>query len=328
VRAAGADGRVRFEERASGAHELAVVSGAFGALDHDAAGAAWHRLELAAGERAELELASAPVAVLTGRVRVAGRPLAGARVLVRRAAATGREGPVPALATESDAGGAFAFAELPPGEYALELDHPSRAQPWRGTAVLGVGGAEVAVELGEASISGRVSTPDGAPVAGARVCVLAEPGDDRERERRWRSPARTHGFAATGPQGGFELGGLEPLVPVRLEVTCAGFGTLHTGPMLPDELDPMLILAPAAALELELVSATRPFVLLRATGSAGEVRVVPVQAGRTTVVEDLAAGVWRLELEVHAERGAAEPLGTRLVDLAPGRATRLRWDVP
>jgi hypothetical protein len=203
--------------------------------------------------------------------------------------------------------------------------------------VLGVHGAELAVELGEASIFGSVKAPDGVPVIGARVRVLDEtrelPGsratrEDDERARRWRSSSRAHGFATTGAYGGFELGGLEPLVPVRLEVTCAGYGTLHTDPMLPDELDPSLTLVPAASLELELVSATRPFVLLRATDSAGEVRMVPLRAGRVTAVEDLAAGVWRLELEAHAERGAAEPLGTRLVELAAGRATRLRWEVP
>jgi uncharacterized GH25 family protein len=132
---------------------------------------------------------------IAGQVVMAGRPVPGARVVMRRVSRkivdgapdyTGVTADPPGgqeWSTETDAEGKYAFYDLDDGHYGLEvytdtacgvddMTIRSGSIPGRhpGKASYFAGRAHMSIELWPAgALSGRVLTPDGQPVAGAAV---------------------------------------------------------------------------------------------------------------------------------------------------------------
>lgn len=147
-----------------------------------------------------LEVRLQPNAKPIGRVvDAAGRPLAGARLSLR---APGAE-----LAATSDAGGDFSFPPTPAGDYRIVVQKPGYVA-LRDRVRFLPGGPRLWVELLEgARVSGIVLSPEGAPVADARVEALAPDVD----------------AARSDAEGRFQLSGIPP-GGIRVRAQAEGYG--------------------------------------------------------------------------------------------------------
>ena len=115
------DGAFRFEGLALGRYRVAVLpewarGGSWPDLADPAMRALEHRAP-AAGESAELELGTCVGRIASRVADTAGRPLRGATLILRSSADRRRLWPP----TATDDAGAFAFEDLPPGRYELEV---------------------------------------------------------------------------------------------------------------------------------------------------------------------------------------------------------------
>jgi RNA polymerase sigma factor (sigma-70 family) len=159
---------------------------------------------------------------------------------------------VSATGTATGTGGAFTFAGLAPGQYALVLDSPrglrlllpkcgdadNSVAPWTVQLAAGaVAEATMAVGAG-ATIRGRVHTPAGAAIAGARVLAVLAPstsnfpdGFELHGRNVWRLDyaaslaqlhREAHAQARTDAAGRYELRGLHP-GRHRVEVFADGY---------------------------------------------------------------------------------------------------------
>lgn len=182
------------------------------------------RADVVAGEVAELALEVPPGFDVSGRVEdPEGRPVAGAEILLRA--------PVASLAevhpaTTSDLEGRFRLRALPPdGLPDVSARAPGFA-PTPRLILVSSEGADTEVVLRFPGPGGelvaRVTGPDGAPLAGARVLF----GDEREFSQfttpegfqAWRWSTRT---TATDDEGRFAMAGL-PTGRRALQVRAAG----------------------------------------------------------------------------------------------------------
>lgn len=339
VRAVDTDGQARFEELAPGRHEFRVLHGAFGLRppsdeDEDVG---WSAVEVGAGESAELTLTAEPGARLDGRVLCDGAPLAGARVLVRAGDAPGpgedrdRHHEHPALAATTDAEGRFAFSELRPGAFEVELLHPARPLGLTRALALAAGANTLVLALEDATLAGTVRDELGRPVAGARVRALQpEAFDDG-------GPARSAPSATSDAEGRFELTGLERGQRVVLESAADGRAITRSAPLEAGHAGPTpeLVLVPEARLEVALGDGTSGAALVRLTfvsgvGDAGAAERVPARStflepGEVRVLRGLAPGVWRVERVDRPGREASEGARAgREVELTAGAMASLR----
>jgi RNA polymerase sigma-70 factor (ECF subfamily) len=314
VRASDGNGRLDWSGLTPGRHAFRVVSGRFG--PEEGARAAWAEVELGRGDPGSLELAALVHADLGGRVRAGGRALAGARLALRPGDGPGAPGT--ALVVRADADGRFAFAALPLGDYWLEITHPDRTQGEQRSIRLAAGGVALALELPEASLAGRVLAVEGGALSGAHVSVLAA------RDQPFGPRPDRRGEVRTDADGRFELAGLDPALPVRLELCASGRATLQREVVLEGRALEFM-LAPEVPVTVELASAGPRFQLL-AEGPQGERLAFPLAGGRTTTLGGLGPGRWRLVLfAAHARRGGG-PLETREVELQVGAPLALRFD--
>ena len=206
--------------RAEPGHATADLEGRF-AIDHLTAGAYRVLVEAAGFSAAEASPVSVPAADVTlrvagegrsiaGRVERAGKPEAGARVLL------GAEAGGPVRETVTRAEGRFAFSGLGEGTYALRAVTGELASPTvRGVAASRDGATLAApLLLGPAgTIAGRLVQDSGEGLGATEVradSAALAPGDDP-------LPAVTR----TDPRGGFVLG---PLPPDGYRITAARAG--------------------------------------------------------------------------------------------------------
>lgn len=152
------------------------------------------RVEIVAGKVATAELALDAGAEVAGRIEAAhGESLADVRVWLAGELAHREQ-----VAVE---GGHYRLRDLAPGDYDLHASAAGCAQVSIPLHVAGSGPQEgPTLVLGAgARIGGRVVDGTGAPVAGASVSV--DPN---------RSAGRQNADAASGPDGRFRVGGLQP----------------------------------------------------------------------------------------------------------------------
>jgi protocatechuate 3,4-dioxygenase beta subunit len=217
--------------------------------------AATHRVETLEPRRTHthVRLVLAPGATARGRVTdAAERGLAGARVTLRAAPAqTGAPpamarrmaaGKPPVAAAETGADGVFALEGLASGRFELRVTRSGYApRELRGIEITASGDetdiGTIALDEGE-ELDGRVTDPDGQPLAGVEVRRLAS-----SLMARWTNTADPD--AVSDPEGWFAVRNLAPDQAVNLafrrtgfvEKTVPGIETTRTEP-LRVELEP------------------------------------------------------------------------------------------
>jgi protocatechuate 3,4-dioxygenase beta subunit len=144
----------------------------------------WSQLQVGEGARAELTLRAAPRAVLTGRVREAGKVLAGAtvRLAKERPAGAPRAPMMPGmggggLEAKSDGEGRYRIDDVKEDRYTLTVEHPTRRMPQEFALTLREGENTFDVDLALSIVSGQVRDGNGKPLAGVRVWPERQAGD-------------------------------------------------------------------------------------------------------------------------------------------------------
>ena len=215
--------------------------------------------------RSNLEVALEPGRLAFGRVVDQDQvPIAGAEVSLRsppptgdpmaimRAMRSGEAESDPAHLTGAE--GRFEIADLAPGRYDLEV----RATGFAPAKVPGVRVTEsdaradfgTVILVPGAQIEGRVTTDDGAAVAGAEVVV------DREQRGMMMTGGESdrQGEAETDAEGRFVVADLLPGQPVAVAVYKAGFGSELVAGLEPPTEEPLaIVLRPSGRLKGRVV---------------------------------------------------------------------------
>jgi hypothetical protein len=183
------EGKVRFSFLEAGLHGFRLDEGAggdgvFSFGDHEAVFAlggeeggddTWTDVEVGEGATAEITLKAAPRGGLEGRVREAGKVLAGATVTLEKEG--GSDGPgfrIPGMggggpSAKSDGEGRYRIADVKEGSYALKVEHPTRRMPLSFPLEIRPGSNTFDVELPLSILEGRVTDEQGKGIAGVRV---------------------------------------------------------------------------------------------------------------------------------------------------------------
>jgi hypothetical protein len=140
-------------------------------------------------ERGELVLRAAPRAELAGRVREAGKVLAGATLRLTRGNEGGRRMPMlPGVGgagpqARSDGEGRYRIEDVKEGRYELVVEHPTRRMPAEFELALREGANTFDVDLPLSIVSGRVVDEQGKALAGVRVWPERRDGEGGEGMR-------------------------------------------------------------------------------------------------------------------------------------------------
>ncbi|HQN06023.1 MAG TPA: carboxypeptidase-like regulatory domain-containing protein [Thermoanaerobaculia bacterium] len=273
-----------------------------------------HSVPIEKGASRTLDVLLTRGATLSGRVvDEDGRPVAGAGVSLLSSsessldAAVRLRGEASRLRTRPD--GSFTATRLPPGEnQRLSVQHPEFERGTVGGISLVAGGTRsgvvVTIRRGVV-LTGRVSDPDGNPIAGAEVSagrsfsVRSSSGGSLTRVRvEMMEAPRT---ARSGGDGAFELRGLAP-GGVSVTVKAPGRATETVDPVLlergarPDPVE--IVLEPGATISGRIVRRTGEgasgyFVLAqnprKPSGGRGSTSATP-EADGTFRIEGLRAG--------------------------------------
>lgn len=271
VRNANADGVVRFERLEAGEHRLRLAARAGGGrggpdLEAFAAefaagaglgaaeGAGWQAAMVVPGETVAVRLQQERTASLRGLVRSGGQPLVGARITFAEGAEDEGGGDVARLMAEfggrrgrsarSGEDGGFELRELPIGQHRLRLTADGRAMPTTVPVTIGYGVNVVEVALDDTTLRGRVLAPDGTPLGGASLQVsvvrTAAPSSDPLGAAVEQAVpgglaqlagGRNGRSVRSADDGTFELRGVQPGVPLRVQATARGFAAAASEPV-------------------------------------------------------------------------------------------------
>jgi len=152
-------------------NDQVVIAGLGGGGDEE-----WSSVSVVEGQRVELVLQAPPRSGLSGKVREAGKVLAGATLRLEKEKAPGGGGR-PHFAgfgpqgpeTRSDGEGRYSFADVKAGRYTLTVEHPSRRMSQEFALELSEGDNRYEVDLSVSVIAGRVLDTEGKPLAGVEV---------------------------------------------------------------------------------------------------------------------------------------------------------------
>lgn len=180
----------RFRIAESNAQVFTTSSGDLASLDFGGAGGddGWGQVEVVEGEASSLQLVAPERATLAGRITEAGKDLAGARVELV-ADDDGDEMKLPFFGgggpnDQTDSKGAYQIERVKLGRYTLKVSHSSRAMEWEAPLEIQSGENKFNVDLPVAILEGRVSGPDGKPLAGVKVRAERAPSEDSSRTTR------------------------------------------------------------------------------------------------------------------------------------------------
>lgn len=180
------EGKVRFSFLEAGLHSFrlaeegggdsfaiaghaGVTFGLGGGDDDD-----WSEVEVGEGETATLTLHAAPRGGLEGRVREAGKVLAGATLSLEKEGGENMPFLMPGLggggpSAKSDGEGRYRIADVKEGRYTLKVEHPTRRMPQSFPLEIRAGSNTFDVELPLSILEGRVTDVNGKGLAGVRV---------------------------------------------------------------------------------------------------------------------------------------------------------------
>jgi protocatechuate 3,4-dioxygenase beta subunit len=145
----------------------------------------WTEVEVGEGETAELTLRAAPRGGLEGRVREAGKTLAGATLTLEKEGGDdgGMAFMMPGMggggpSAKSDGEGRYRIADVKEGSYVLKVEHPTRRMPQSFPLEIRAGSNTYDVELPLSILEGRVTDANGKGVPGVRVWPERKPEED------------------------------------------------------------------------------------------------------------------------------------------------------
>ncbi len=339
-------GRVLWEHLAPGRHAFRLARAPFGFEGRpiqDRGG--WTEVEVAEDGLARVTLRAEPTASLAVRVRLGGTALAGAQVIVRSPKGSNEPGGLFALSTVTDGEGRIALADLAPGEQSLEIRHEALSLPSRRSVLLAAGANELALELDDGRVAGRVTDGEGRALSGARVRAFrGETGAPEDFGLSFggrRGPSGSSAEVRTDEAGRFALEGLDLATPLVLEVSAEGRATTRTEALSPrletgvETGDLELVLGPEARLEvvLEASDAARAVSTLVArplSPGSRPSRALFLRANAGRTLDGLSPGTWRIELYESSRPGKTPPapIASRDVELVAGETTTLRLSLP
>ncbi len=345
-----ADGVHRFRIAQDGPHGIAFGNSAFVVAEEAGAGAdeeGWGEVAVRGESRETLELRAEARGALEGRVREAGRPLAGARIALRADGGDddgqewgayfpgfGGDG----VRTGSD--GSYRVEDLRPGPYVLTVTHPLRAMPAERSVTVAAAGTTFDVELSVSVIEGRVTDQDGEPVEGVRVVALPERGGERGLAvLDFGGDAAFFGGeraadARTDADGRYSLRGVKPDEPLTVRVSGGSIQPLSTEDLelAPGEVRGGVDFAVASAGSVRVVveradGTPAGFCSVRATwqseGDVRDARSFVTGSGETTL-GGLRPGTWSVEVT----RPGASDEQTRQVAVVAGETAELLFRLP
>lgn len=360
-----AGGESRFEALESGVHAFRVQQedgeSAWWAEDGEAEAREepWQEVTLANAADVTLSLVAPPRGTLLGVVREGGVPLEGALVKLvpyvegRESGWTWGGNGLDPFSSTTDHRGEYRIENRRAGEYVVLVHHPERRMPTEFRVLLGSGEQVRDFALDLNGIEGRVTDPDGLPLAGVRIGISrAEAGiemepphsmvlreDDRGNPNvEWRQGRGNRGVR-TDAQGRYVLRGL--VENTGLHVHCQG-----------DEFEnrssDAITLAPGEirrGVDFALRRAGRLRVELLgniADDRWFEVSVVSRRDERETVVRQLWLANWNrsetigsvvpgsyvLRLAMRDEQGGETRIAETPVEVEVGRVARAVFQVP
>lgn len=231
----GADGKLTIENLAAGTHgfklaspgggssfmSMSVVTSVTGGGSNELDDS-WTKLFIETGGEYELTLEDSPKGTLTGRITELGEPLSRARISLTKTKGDGATDGVESRISEvlgglgdlglgggpasarADREGIFELEHLEPGTYSVRVTHKSRSMPWRTELTISAGDQSQDFDLPVSILAGRVTGPDGRPVANVPVSV--ERATD-EQDGGSETISTSISIVSTGGPAGFSLGG-------------------------------------------------------------------------------------------------------------------------
>ncbi len=315
-----------------GRDEEFVIAG----LEEGALDEGWSEVQVAEGERSEVTLQASPRGSLSGRVREAGKLLAGATLRLSGAGRQdeGREFHFPGMSAgpeaRSDGEGRYLFEDVKEGDYRLVVEHPTRRMPQEFALEVRAGENSFDVDLSLSVLEGRVVDQEAKPLAGVRVWperlqeedgrhmrfafVIGDGGDGGV----FHSGNTLGGQSVyTDADGRYSLRGVESDVElvVRAEGDMVQPKSSESLRVAPDEtrrgVDLELEAGGAIAVEAELADgAPARFCMVNATYAGEEQGVEPkfsfIQSGSTTL-KGLKPGLWRVNVRRAGPENQEDP---------------------
>ncbi|MDF1798039.1 MAG: carboxypeptidase-like regulatory domain-containing protein [Planctomycetota bacterium] len=357
------DGLATFKHLAPGPHEFRLAKQQRGGVMVFLSGGGgdeerWDPVEVVERGEHELILKEQPQGALVGRVLESGEALAGASLsLSKRTQGQGRggmRGYFPGMGGNGatcDGRGNYRFDGVEPGDYTLTVTHASRVMPTEIDLVLVVGENTQDVDLPVAIIEGRVTRPDGTPIAGVDVSVHAAGGSSRSRTMSFlvmddggSESAVVVGDGAADPtvtdaDGRYRLRGVQTGVELVVKAKHDEAAPAESDPLeladgqLEGGVD--LVLSPAGSIVIEVDGVDeQEYMLLSVTpiaedGTAGE-RQTNFTTETTGTFGGLVPGSYRVRIQVmnqgsgFGDNNAAEP---QVVEVKAGEATPVFFDL-
>lgn len=229
-----AKGELVFAHLEAGQHRFRVAGGGPGGIFSAAGGSVsmtfavdgastdapkeepWTDVDVVEGGSAPVKLVAPARGSVVGRVREGGKALAGASVDLQEKHEGGPgflgmpffgggNGP------RTNGSGEYKCEGVKPGKYTVHVTHPSRAMAWDGELEVTEGEQRFDVELPIAIVEGRITGPDGKPIAGARVSA------EKAKEGGEQQVQMVIGLSMAGDGDVMSFGGSGGAEPVRTD---------------------------------------------------------------------------------------------------------------
>ncbi len=309
--------------------------------------ASWTEVSLVAGETRAIVLREEPKASVRGRVFLDGEPLAQCKVTFQMEGYVmffmGGGGPGDLTAAD----GSFEIEGLDPGQGLLAFRHPDLIMRHEQEHTCTRGEQVVDVDLVLTTVSGRVTGPDGAGLAGIKVSVGGEGKQVMGRMIMVTASSEGSGSAVStfggtdsvlsADDGSYILRGVRSGIALEIKATGEGLkpASRTLEPLVPGQLkqDIDLMLEVGASLILTRTpSGDQDFSMVRLEFLGSEPDSGPVQDERevmfdgTCRFDGLTPGPWRIFLEDPGSSDSEPLIEPRDVELRPGEEGQISLD--